>query len=70
MNAKEEYEITTLGKNHFSLKLTNRSTGEITMYSATRVIIPPPKTFMQKYGPTLMMAGMIILQVSQYVVRV
>ena len=64
MNMKEEYEITTLGKNHFSLKLTDRSNGQITMFSATRVIIPPPKTFMQKYGPTLMMAGMIIFQAS------
>ena len=64
MDMKEEYEITTLGKNHFTLKLTDRNSGQITMFSATRVIIPPPLTFMQKYGSTLLMAGMIIFQVG------
>ena len=63
LNDAEEYEISTMGPNHFSLKFTNRARKVATIYSATRVIIPPPLTFMQKYGMSLLMAGMIIIQV-------
>ncbi|KAK8822661.1 hypothetical protein WA556_001555 [Blastocystis sp. ATCC 50177/Nand II] len=62
LNNAEEYEISIMGPNHFSLKFTNRATKMVTIYSATRVIIPPPLTFMQKYGMSLLMAGMIIIQ--------
>ena len=60
---KEEYELTTLSKNHFNLKLTDRSQSRVVMYSATRVIVPPPLTFMQKYCMSLLMAAFIIIQV-------
>ena len=63
-NDAEEYEFTTLGKNHFNLKLTDRAQSTVTMYSATRVIVPPPLTFMQKYGMSLLMAAFIIIQVD------
>lgn len=64
INSGEEYEFTTLGKNHFNLKLIDRAQSTVTMYSATRVIVPPPLTFMQKYGMSLLMAGFIIIQVN------
>lgn len=63
-NNKEEYEITTFADNHFTIKFINRAEKIVTIYTATRVIIPPPLTFMQKYGMSLLMAAMIIVQVT------
>lgn len=65
-NKQEEYELTTFAENHFTLKFINRSDNLVTIYSATRVIIPPPLTFMQKYGMSILMAAMIIIQVHIY----
>ena len=62
-NEHEEYEITTLGANHFTLKLISRSENKAVVYAATRVIIPPPLTFMEKYGMSLLMAALILVQV-------
>ena len=59
----EEYELSTFAENHFTLKFINRAEKVVTIFTATRVIIPPPMTFMQKYGMTLLMAGMILVQV-------
>ena len=62
-NEQEEYELTTFAENHFTLKFINRAENLVTIYSATRVIIPPPLTFMQKYGMSILMAAMILIQV-------
>ena len=62
-NKQEEYELTTFAENHFTLKFINRAENLVTIYSATRVIIPPPLTFMQKYGMSILMAAMILIQV-------
>lgn len=62
-NPDEDYEITTYSANHFTIKFTERSSNKVTVYAATRVIIPPPLTFMQKYGMSLLMAGLVIVQV-------
>lgn len=59
----EEYEISTFAENHFTIKFINRNEKIVTIYTATRVIIPPPLTFMQKYGMSLLMAAMILVQV-------
>ena len=63
MNEHEEYEITTLGPNHFTIKFISRSESKAVVYAATRVIIPPPLTFMEKYGMSLLMAALILVQV-------
>lgn len=65
LDQSEEYEITILGKDHFTLKFTNRAAQTVNVYSATRVIVPPPMTFMQKYGMSLLMAAMILIQVGE-----
>lgn len=62
-NPEEDYEITTFSANHFTIKFTERDGSKSTIYAATRVIIPPPLTFMQKYGMSLLMAGLVIVQV-------
>lgn len=66
-NEKEEYEISTFAENHFTIKFINRAENVVTLYTATRVIIPPPLTFMQKYGMSIVMAVMIIVQVYSYI---
>ena len=63
MNEHDEYEITTLGPNHFTIKFISRSESKAVVYAATRVIIPPPLTFMEKYGMSLLMAALILVQV-------
>lgn len=64
-NPEEDYEITTFSANHFTIKFTERNGSKSTIYAATRVIIPPPLTFMQKYGMSLLMAGLVIIQVAR-----
>ena len=61
----EEYELTLLGTDHFTLKFTNRASQTVSVYSATRVLVPPPMTFMQKYGMSLLMGAMILIQVGK-----
>ncbi|KAK8803272.1 hypothetical protein WA158_000966 [Blastocystis sp. Blastoise] len=61
-NSNYQYEFTYLNKNYISVKFSDVTNDVAYVISARRVIVPPPKTFFQKYGTYIMMAAIILSQ--------
>ncbi|KAK8810687.1 hypothetical protein WA158_007262 [Blastocystis sp. Blastoise] len=63
-NSEYNFEFTTYQKDHISLKFTNYQKDKAIIISAARVVIPPEKTFFQKYGTWIIIGVSVFMQFS------